>query len=124
MQPAWTSNRWNTISKKVKLDEYFKIYIRVNNEAERNRVISSIDFEKDFLKGIHIIGTDPKPRGKYFAVGYHVFEFRQRIGAKQSQKITFTAKAIKAGDHMGDLDVCVDGDSSCLLDTIRVLVTQ
>ena len=108
----------------VKNGETFKILVSIDNEADYRRILTSIDIDREFLKGIYVTKASPKPKEEYYAVGLHIFEFYKPIEAMKNQSIVFTATAIRVGDFSGDFDVCIDSDGSCLFGSIRVLVTH
>lgn len=108
----------------VKVGETFKILVSIDNDEDYRRILTSIDIDKEFLKGIYITKASPKPRQEYYAVGLHVFEYDKPIEAMQNQSIVLTAKALRVGDFSGDFDVCIDGDANCESGSIRVLVAH
>jgi len=102
--------------------EIFNFTVSVNNEDLEAHELRSIDIGHTFLEGILVIKTEPGTKEEYDAGEWHIFEFKKNMPAESETQVVFTAKALKSGDFSGDLDVCVDGDASCLSNSIRIIV--
>lgn len=100
----------------------FNFTIIVNNDDTEKHELRSIDISNKFLKGIMILKTNYDIKEEYDTFWQHIFEFKKDIPIKSEIQIVFTAKAIRSGDFSGDLDICIDGDSSCLFNSIRIIV--
>jgi hypothetical protein len=110
------------IPSEVTKGQSFDFIITVNNEDSKAHELRSIDIDDDFLDGILIVSTTPITVEEYGTWGQHIFEFKQDIPESSSYDVIFHAKAIDTGDYSGDLDICIDGDASCLFNSIRILV--
>ena len=104
----------------VVVGEEFTFTVTVMNRDARVHELRSVDVGDDFLEGIVILGTSLPVREEYDAFGWHVYEFKKDLAGQSETSVVFTAKARVAGDFSGDLDVCIDGDGSCLLGSIRI----
>ena len=115
-----------SIYKEVPLEvnkgETFNFTISIHNEDSKEHELRSIDISNSFLQGIAILETSPIVKEEYDILGQHIFEFKKNLVKTSEAKIIFTAKAVKSGDFSGDLDVCIDGDTSCLYNSIRIIV--
>jgi hypothetical protein len=106
----------------VHVDDTFNFTVTVDNADTKKHELRSIDIDNTFLEGIYIVSTTPATSEEYGAFGQHIFEFKTFVPESSLQEVVFTAKAIKSGDFSGDLDICIDGDASCLFNSIRILV--
>jgi hypothetical protein len=113
---------YKDIPSEVTKGETFDFIITVNNEDSKTHELRSIDIDNDFLDGILIVSTTPNTVEEYDAWAQHIFEFKKDIPESSSNDVVFHAKAIETGDYSGDLDICIDGDVSCLFNSIRILV--
>jgi len=100
----------------------FSFTITVDNQDNQKHELRSIDIDNTFLKGIYIVSTTPDIKEEYNVFGQQIHEFKKDIPESSKENVVFTAKAIKPGDFSGDLDVCIDGDASCLNNSIRIIV--
>ncbi|MDF1497515.1 MAG: hypothetical protein P1P90_05665 [Patescibacteria group bacterium] len=102
--------------------ETFTFSVDIKNADNKDHELRSIDIDKTFLDGIMIVSTTPVTSEEYEVFGQHIFEFKSDIPANSTKEVIFNAKAIKSGDFSGDFDICIDGDASCLFNSIRILV--
>jgi hypothetical protein len=98
--------------------------VTVTNSDSKAHSLRSIDVAYDFLDGIYVTGVSPEVDLEYDvdAISQHIFEFNHEIAANSTVDVVFSATAVKTGDFGGDFDICIDGDASCLFDSIRTIV--
>lgn len=98
--------------------------VTITNSDSQAHSLRSIDVAYDFLDGIYITDVTPEPDLEYDvdAISQHIFEFNHEITAGTSVEVVFSATAVKTGDFGGDFDICIDGDASCIFDSIRTIV--
>lgn len=104
--------------------EEFEFSVVVYNDGKKSHELRSIDVDTVFLDGIFVTETIPATREEYDAFGQHIFEFKKTIPPQSTEVVTFKAKAITSGDFSGDFDICIDGDASCLFNSIRIVVLE
>lgn len=112
----------NDLPIEVNQGEEFVFTITINNDDTKEREVRSIDISNKFLEGVAIVRTEPQVKQEYDAFGQRIFEFKSKMSQKSENKFIFTAKAVKVGDFSGDLDICIDGDSSCIFSKVRTIV--
>lgn len=106
----------------VATGDEFSFSVVVHNDDVREKELSTIDIEESFLEGILVSQTEPATTEEYYVFGYKIFDFGIPIPANSSVEVVFNAKAVQSGDFAGGLDVCVDGDASCLYNSIRMVI--
>lgn len=106
----------------VNVGETFNFTIVVRNDDVKQHELRSVDIGTGFLEGVAVLSVTPAVREEYDVFGDHIFEFKSSLAGKAETNVVFTAKAVKSGDFSGDLDVCIDGDASCLSNSIRVII--
>ncbi|MFH1850102.1 MAG: hypothetical protein ABH879_08040 [archaeon] len=102
--------------------DIFTFIITVHNEDSKSHEVRSVDIEETVLEGVLITEVIPKVVEEYDVFGERIFEIRSDVAANSDLDVIFTAKAIKNGDFSGDLDVCVDGDASCIFGHARIYI--
>ena len=107
----------------IKVGDEVEFTVKVINSGSGSHEIRSIDIDEEFLVGILISETVPKTVEEYNVFGQHIFEFKTDVAGESSKDIVFKGKAVKQGDFSGDMDVCIDGDASCLFNSIRIFVS-
>ena len=113
---------YKDIPVEVTSGDTFNFTVTVKNDDNKEHELRSIDIDESFLDGFYIVNTDPSTKEEYNVWGQQIFEFKSNLPGSSETKVTFTAKALKTGDFSGDLDICIDGDASCLFNTIRIIV--
>lgn len=106
----------------VRVDDRFNIELTVSNKNLSIHELRSIDFDNVFLDWIIITKVSESIIEEYDAFWYHVYEFKKNIEKESDLKIIFEAKAIKSWDYSWDLDFCIDWDTSCIFNSIRIIV--
>jgi len=104
--------------------EEFTFTVTVTNSDSSAHSLRSIDVAYDFLDGVYVTDVTPEADLEYDvdAISQHIFEFNHEIAANSSVDVVFSATAVKTGDFGGDFDICIDGDASCLFNSIRTIV--
>lgn len=100
----------------------FDFTVTVRNGDSKPHELRSIDISQSFLDGVGITETSVPTTDEYHAMGQRIFEFREMIPGNSDVEVVFSATALMAGDFSGDLDVCIDGDASCIFGSIGITV--
>lgn len=108
--------------KEVNIGDTFNIEFSIRNIDKVNHNLKTIDFDTNFIEGILISDITPKTTTDYDEFWMHIYHFGNNINTNSETKIIFTAKAIKKWDFSWDLDFCIDTITSCIYDSIRVIV--
>lgn len=110
------------IPTEVTSGDTFEFTVSVNNTDTITHELRSIDISNTFLDGVLVTETNFPVKEEYNVIEQQIYEFQKDIPATTVTDITFTAKALEPGDYSGDLDICIDGDASCLFNSIRIIV--
>jgi len=108
----------------VNKGEDFEFKVMIKNSDSKSHKLRSIDVDRSFLDGIYVVETSPVAYEDYDGAvsGQHTFKFNEEIPANSNATVSFVSKAVKEGYFSGDLDVCIDSDTSCIFGSIRMLV--
>ena len=52
------------------------------------------------------------------------YDFQLDIPPNAETVVLFHVRALKPGDYMDDLDVCIDGPASCFFEVVRTIVSE
>lgn len=104
--------------------EIFIFGVEVSNTSNETKELRSVDISRDFLDGMTIIDIEPTTTQEYYLEGLDqdIHEFEYMIPAGESVDVLFTAIAGDSGTYGGDFDICIDGDASCIFESIAVTV--
>ena len=108
----------------ARVGESVEIVVTIANDSDQSREINSIDIYNSYLEGIIIQGTQP---GYIEASDYGSFSsyyFLRSLAANEAISITFIGEAVKTGDFSGDLDVCIDSETNCTTNTLRIIIRE
>jgi hypothetical protein len=109
----------------IRSGDAFDVQVRINNLANRARVLDSIDVYDGFLAGALIQRSTPPWRNSSHLYGAFVtYDFQMDIPAHAETVVTFRAQALKEGDFMDDWAVCVDSPSSCAYEVLRTIISE
>ncbi len=124
-----TTNIENNISitkeypREVTLNETFDIKFSIDNIDTKNHKLKTIDIDKSFLKGILVSKIIPKSTNEYDDIFWeHIYNFNKHLSNNLNTDIIFTVKAVKKWDFSSDVGFCIDVESNCIYDWIRILV--
>ena len=109
---------------KVARDEEFTIEVQVRNTSSKQRLLDSLDLADEYLAGVAIRSSEPPYRDSMHVPidNSYSYEYRTPIPPGGTVAVRFRAQGLKAGDHTGDVDVCVDWGGSCISRPLRTLV--
>ena len=124
---SWCSTPDNINISKVYPNEVIKwdifdIVLTIENIDSKDHKLKLIDIDDDFLDGILISDVNIKILNEYSIFWMHTYEFEKNITQKSNIEVILSAKAVKKWDFSGDLDFCIDSDTSCIFNSIRILV--
>ncbi len=104
----------------------FEIIAAVKNSSSKDRTLFDIDIADEYLRGIAIERSDPP-----YATTEHIpidntisHHFGLSIPAGGTIEVRFTAYAAHTGDFAGDIDFCIDRETSCSSYRVRTIVGQ
>lgn len=106
--------------------EEFAIEIQVENSADKEQLLHSIDIYDSYLEGIAIQRTEPKFIQSYHTpvIGMQTYELKRQIPPQTSITVLVFAKGVRKGDFQGDLQVCINSETSCLSYPLRTIVEE
>lgn len=110
----------------VQLGDEFIIRFIVQNTANREQSIVSLDVDNSYFEGIYINEIVPESSEVYELglVDMLCHSFDIAVPPGESREVLFYATALQAGDFQGDVDFCINRDSSFLTKSIRTVVTN
>ena len=109
----------------LKVGDYFKIKVTVENIANHPQMLEGIYIQDDLIEGIYITKVQPRTKEMYVSPWEQALTFEGVfIPAASKQEVVITAHALKAGDFKGHFDVCIEKTSSCILGDIRIVVAN
>jgi hypothetical protein len=112
----------------VRVGDEFSIEIGIQNQADRQRVVDSIDVSSELLDGIDIDAARPDFEYKWpFDVGpanFTSFHFDAPLPPLDGLAMRLLAVGRQGGTHAGRLDVCIDTGQSCLRHEIVIRVVE
>ena len=78
------------------------------------------------LDGFIVTKITPESRENFEAVDGHYFYyyFEEEIQPNSEINVVFTLKAVQSGIYSGDLDFCVDKDTGCLYNSVKINVVE
>ena len=110
----------------VEVGERVLIDVRITNKSENATSLSSIDLSTGYLAGIEIPGSTPAFDDtdvfESYGIEYQTFYFEQEVPAGESLTVTLEGKALAAGNHAGEIDVCIGSGFKCFNNILRTLV--
>jgi len=108
----------------VQSGERFEIRAVVTNTARRAQKLVALDVADKYLEGIAIESSDPP-----FKEAYHVpidntvsYVFKLPIDPGGQREIVFQAYAAHEGDHMGEVDFCINTEFTFVSHPLRTIV--
>ncbi len=108
----------------VRQGQRFSFTCTVTNTAEKDQELVSLDVADEYLEGIVVVGTDPAfkeathiPLDNTMSYGYNIPLVRGK-----PVNVVFDCYAAKPGDYSGEVDFCINNDSSFLSYPIRTIV--
>jgi hypothetical protein len=110
------------------LNQPVEFTITVANTSKKNIELVGVDFSTAFLDGLVIESSTPDytDTNQFGGLGqdYITYYFRQTIAPGESLTLTFNAKAVTAGNFVGDVDVCINSDYTCLTNVGRIVISK
>ncbi len=99
------------------------IVATVTNNTGDDQVLHSIDVGETYLEGVAIVDTDPAFSDSFLLDdGTYTHFFIIDVADGDSASVTFTGKALSAGDYQGAFDVCIDDGLTCNFLQVRTIV--
>ena len=109
---------------RVNRDDDFVVLAGVTNTGDESRTLVDLDVADSTLEGIVIQRTEPP-----FSDAMHVpidntqsYSFDLPIAPGEEVVVRFHAVAAHKGDFAGDIDFCVDSETSCGSYPLRTIV--
>lgn len=102
----------------------FIIVATVKNTASKRQTLASLDLSDAYLDGIAILRTEPDNEESFHVPLDNTvsYVFKLPIEAGEQLEMKLHVKAIKQGDYSGDIDFCINSDTSFLSKSIRTIV--
>jgi hypothetical protein len=110
------------------IGEEFEFEIAITNTGSATMQLMNIDISLNYLDGIAIDHTSPAytASSQYNALGggetFQMFSFNQSIAPGETLTIIFSSLAVSAGDHSGNVSVCIDSTFNCAFHIARTVV--
>ena len=108
----------------VQSGERFEIRAVVTNTGNSSQKLVALDVADEYLEGIAIESSEPP-----FKEAYHVpidntvsYVFKLPIDPGGQREVVFQAYAAHAGDHMGEIDFCINTDFTFVSHPLRTIV--
>jgi len=104
--------------------EEFEISIKITNTDTKSQSLVSVDVGDEYLEGIAILRTVPAYSNvSHIPIDNSMsYEFDRDIASGEELVVTLYAKALKSGDHKGDVDICINSEMSFLTRPLRTFV--
>jgi hypothetical protein len=115
---------WVTAPDTVKTGELVVIEVRVVNQANHPQVIDSIDIYNSYLEGVKLRSSTPAWRSSMAILDFVTYDYQLSIPAQGEQIVKFDAIALKPGDYLGDIDVCINNEMSYITQVVRTVVND
>ncbi len=113
------------LPEQVSVDEVYPIEVTVQNVSLEEREVTIIEMQDSFLEGIDIISSDPIFADKLGGFGFDTHYFEELYIQPESEAvIIFEARADREGYFIGDINVCIDTEGSCVTNQIRTKVNE
>jgi hypothetical protein len=112
----------------VEVDANVEFKIRITNVTPDPVQLVDIDLPTDYLHGFLIETTDPVyiDTYEYTEFGgeqtFQTYSFNQSIDPGETLTVTFSGKAIVAGDYSGTVAVCINSSVNCKNDVVRTII--
>gem|GEM_PF-5372781 len=106
----------------VAVGEAFDVSFIVANDSNRERKMYSLDFDEEFFKVIDAVSVPDSVNQEYESFGWKVFEFKKDIPSGESESFDFTLRINESGDHIVDVDACIDSNSRCIYSDFPITV--
>ncbi len=110
------------------VNDEFSFTIRIKNLGTEAQTLKRIDITTDYLDGFEVSRVKPiysyRDRAEIMGIGIEVFQFQELILEGETLDIVFDAKALKAGDFSGNVNVCMDSEFNCKKMVTRTVVTE
>jgi len=104
--------------------ETFDVKLSVKNNDTKARELRSFDFESTFFDWFLVNSISPEIAEEFEIFWIHVYEFKKNIEKWEQMDVIFNLKALKQWDYSSNLDLCIDWDTSCIYNTIRIIVNE
>jgi hypothetical protein len=103
---------------------HFTLLTTVENRSAKARTLVDIDVADEYLKGIAIEAAEPPFKSaEHIPIDNTVsHSFDIPIPAHGKVQVRFAVQAVHAGDFAGDLDICIDSETTCTSQNVRTIV--
>lgn len=110
----------------VQQDEEFAINVYIENTANQNQTLDSVDFTFSYLEGLIIESSEPPftESSTIPIIEYESYTFEKTIAPGEELTVTFTVTALEIGAYSGEVDICINNESACSTRIIRTTVEE
>jgi hypothetical protein len=110
----------------VEVGEWVLIDVKITNKSGEAARLSSIDLSTGYLEGIDVPRSTPAfdstDTFESYGIEYQTFYFEQEVPAGEALTVTLEGKAVAAGNHAGEIDVCIGAGFKCFNNILRTFV--
>ncbi len=108
----------------VRQGQRFSFTCTVTNTAEKDQELVSLDVADEYLAGIVVVSTDPAFREATHIPLDNTMSYSYNIPLAKGKPVSvqFNCYAARPGDFSGEVDFCINNDSSFLTYPIRTIV--
>jgi len=99
------------------------ITVTATNNTGEDQVLHSVDIGETYLEGVAIVDTEPAYSDSFLLDdGTYTHFFIMDVADGESATVTFTGRALLAGDYQGAFDVCIDDGLTCNFLQVRTVI--
>ncbi len=98
------------------------VNIVIHNQANRSRVLDSIDLDDSLLNGLKVMETRPRTTDIVPGAGFTSYYFEAPIPPAGSLPVRLVLRAQQPGLYQGDVDVCIDSAVRCTTYTLNIQI--
>lgn len=103
----------------------FSFEIQVHNAAEKPQILKSLDFDRGFVKAVHISRTEPPfTKSEAQLGGITTYYLSQLVPPRGKLVVRVYATAPQPGEFKSNLGICIKSDTNCAYFGLTILVVQ
>lgn len=92
----------------VGAEDEFELVVALRNMTDRQRVVTSVDFDHALLRGFAVQQAEPTAREVTSALGTTAYHYTLEVRPHDSAAMKFRCKALAPGEYSGDVIVYID----------------
>jgi len=109
--------------REVSVWDTFNIKFSIKNIDSTSHNLNTIDISNSLLKWLNISDINPKNLDDFDDWFWsHTYNFKENLSNTSETSILLKVKAIKKWDFVWNVDFCIDLDTSCIYDSVNILV--